>query len=63
MPYYDVANLLIVKHKYLNETNIINEMACGYGILGTTGKMQLPSLVCSETPAQRTQQLRNLTIL
>ena len=32
MPYYDVANLLvIVKHKCLTKTNMIDEMACGYG--------------------------------
>jgi len=40
MPYYDVANLvLIVKHKRLNDTNIIDDMACGYGTLGTTRRI------------------------
>jgi len=35
MPYYDVANfLVIVKHKSLTKTNMIDEMACGYGDLG-----------------------------
>jgi len=40
MPYYDVANLVIVKHKCLNETSIIDEMACGYRTLRTTGRIQ-----------------------
>jgi hypothetical protein len=32
MPYYDVENLLvIVKHKGLTKTNMIDEMAWGYG--------------------------------
>jgi hypothetical protein len=30
MLYYDVANLVIVKHKCLTKTNMINEMACVY---------------------------------
>jgi len=42
MPYYDLANLVvIVEHKYLNKTNIINEMACSNETLGTTaGRIQ-----------------------
>jgi hypothetical protein len=33
MPYYDVANLVIVKHKCLTKTNMIDEMVCGYGTI------------------------------
>jgi hypothetical protein len=70
MPYYDVANLVTVTH-----TNIIDEMSCGYVTLTTTGVRvwnQVSRRGCAEVstaleascrPAQRCQQLQNLTIL
>jgi len=56
MPYYDVANLVTV-----TKTNMINEVPCGHGTLRTTG-VRLRHQV-SRRPAQRSQQLQNLTIL
>jgi hypothetical protein len=56
MPYYDVANLVTV-----TKTNMINEMPCGYGTLRTTG-VRIQNQV-SRSPAQRSPQLQNLTIL
>jgi len=68
MPYYDVANLVTVK------TNMIDEMPCGYVTVRTTGvsiRHQVYRRVCTEVlaahevscrPAQRSQQLQNLSI-
>jgi len=70
MPYYDVANLVTV-----TKTNMIDEMPCDYGTLRTTGvriRHQVSRRACTEVsaalevsrrPAQRSQQLQNLTIL
>jgi len=56
MPYYDVVNLVTV-----SKTNMIDELPCGYGTLRTTG-VRIQYQVSSR-PAQRSQQLQNLTIL
>jgi len=56
MPYYDVANLVTV-----TKTNMIDEMPCGYGTLTTTS-VRIRHQV-SHGPAQRSQQVQNLTIL
>jgi hypothetical protein len=56
MPYYDVANLVIV-----TKTNMIDEMLGGYGTLRTTG-VRIRHQV-ARRPAQRSPQLQNLTIL
>jgi len=56
MPYYDVANLVTVTN-----TNMIDEMPCGYGTLRTTG-VGIRNQV-SRRPAQRSPQLQNLNIL
>jgi hypothetical protein len=70
MPYYDVANLVTA-----TKTNMIDEMPCGCGTLRTTGVRiwhQVSRRACAEVsaalevsrrPAQRSQQLQNLTIL
>jgi len=70
MPYYDVANLVNV-----TKTNMIDEMPSGYRPLRTTGVRiwrQVFRRPCAEIsaapevsrrPAQRSQQLHNLTIL
>ena len=70
MPYYDVANLVTVP-----KTNMIDEMPCGYGTLRTADVRiwhQVSRRACAEVsaslevsrrPAQRSQQLPNLTIL
>jgi hypothetical protein len=56
MPYYDVANLVTVA-----KTNMIDEMPCGYGTLRYTG-VRIRYKV-SRRSAQRSPQLKNLTIL
>jgi hypothetical protein len=56
MPYYDVANLVTV-----TQTNMIDEIACGYGSLRTTG-VRIRHQV-SRRPAQRSPHLQHLTIL
>jgi len=56
MPYYDVVNLVTV-----SKTNMIDELPCGYGTLRTTGVRRQYQV--SYRPAQRSQQLQNLTIL
>ena len=70
MLYYDLATLVTV-----TMTNMIDEMPCGYGTLGTTGVRiwhQVSRRACAQVsaalevfcrPAQRSQQLQNLTIL
>ena len=64
MPYYDVANIVTV-----TKTNIIDEMPCDYGTLRATGVSRRAcaevsvALEVSHRPAQRSQQLQNLTIL
>jgi len=70
MPYNDVVNLVTV-----TKTNMIDEMPCGYGTLRTTGVRiwhQASRRACAEVsaplgvsrrPAQRSQQIQNLTIL
>jgi hypothetical protein len=70
MPYYDVAKLGTV-----TQTNIIDEMLCGYKTLRTTGVgiwHQLSHRACAEVsaalevpcrPTQRSQQHQNWTIL
>jgi len=64
MPILSFTKLLvIVKRKCLNETNIIYEMACDYGTSRNHRENTVPSLGYSGRPAQRSQQLRNLTIL
>jgi len=55
MPYYDVANLVTV-----TKTNMTDEMPSAYGTLRTTG-VRIRHQV-SRRPAQRSQQLHNLTI-
>jgi len=70
MPYYDVANLVTV-----TKTNMINEVSCCCGMLRTTN-VRIPHQVsrraCAEVwgaykvscrSTQRSQPLRNLTIL
>jgi len=56
MPYYDVANLVTI-----TKTNMIDEMACGYGTIRTTA-VRIRHQV-SRRAAQRSQLLQNLTIL
>jgi len=70
MPYYDVANLVTV-----TKTNMIHGMPCACGTLRTTAVRiwnQVSGRACAEVslahkvsfrPAQRSQQLRYLTIL
>jgi len=69
MPYCDVTNLVTV-----TKTNMLNEIPCGYGTLRTTGvriwhqvshraRAEVSAgLEISHRPAQRSQQLQNLTI-
>jgi hypothetical protein len=56
MPYYDEVN-----HVTGTNTNMIDEMPCGYGTVTTTG-VRIRHEV-SHRPAQRSQQLQNLTML
>jgi len=56
MPYYDVANLVTV-----TKTNMINEIPWGCGTLRTTA-VRIRHEV-SRRPAQRSQQVHNLTLL
>jgi len=70
MPYHDVANLVTV-----TKTNMINSMPWGCGTLRSTAVRiwnQVSRRACTEVsvdpevscrPAQRSQQLHNLTIL
>ena len=70
MPSCNVVNLMTVPN-----TNMINEMPCGSGTLWSTGVRiwhQVTCRACAEVPAaleissrpaQRSQQLQNLTIL
>ena len=56
MPYCDVANLVAV-----TKTNMIDEMPCHYGTLRIAG-VRIHHQV-SHRPAQRSQQLQNLTVI
>jgi hypothetical protein len=56
MPHYDVVNLVTV-----TKTNMIDEMACGYGTISTAVVRIWHQVSCRA--AQRSQLLQNLTIL